>query len=151
MLVDELEIIVYPNGCHSHSKVTKTPTWEQIESAVRQLDRHGHPFLRLILPRPKSERDVHSLEIIGGLGEYGVLTFNSVHHQLQWYCDPSRPDGQESVQVWTSDQGAAFEERYLCNDLATLLRIAKLFAEAGKLDPDVNWEDWPPAKLRRPG
>jgi hypothetical protein len=54
------------------------------------------------------------------------------------------------IPIWTSDQGAAFEERYLCNELPIVLRIAEHFAKTGKLDATVSWEDWPPAKLRPP-
>ena len=150
MLVNELEIIVYPTCGPWRSEITANPTWQQIEDAIRQLDRHGYPFANLFLPPPKLETELQSLEIIGGLGEYGILAFDSKHCQLQWYCDPSRPDGPDLVEIWTSDQGAEFEERYLCNKLATVFRVAKHFAYTGKLDPSVGWEDWPPAKFRSP-
>jgi hypothetical protein len=150
MLVNELELIVYPKGHPWRSEIVENPTWRQIEDAIRQLDRHGRPFLNLFLPPPKVETELRSLQIIGGSGEFGILTFNSKHMQLHWYCDPGRPDGPELVPIWTSDQGAAFAERYLCNKLEIVLRLANHFATTGKLDPGVNWEDWPPARLRPP-
>src|ERR1035438_6392982 len=114
MLVNELEIIVYPDYSW-RSEFTKNPTWQQIEEAIRNLDRHGYSFLNLFLPLPKSEIDLRSLNIIGGLAEYGISVFDSSNHQRQSYCDKSRPDGPELVPIWTSDQGAEFAERYLCN------------------------------------
>jgi hypothetical protein len=150
MLVDELEIIVYPKRGRWRSEITKRPTWKQIEAAIRALDRHGHPFLKLFLSAPKVETELRSLQFIGGDGEYGIMTFDSKYRQLQWYCDPSRPDGPDLVPIWTSDQGADFVERYLCNKLSTILRVAKHFAKTGMLDPAVRWEDWPPPRLRPP-
>ena len=90
MLVNELEIIVYPKRGPWRSEITADPTWKQIEDAIRRLDRHGHPFLKLLLPRPEVETELQMLEVIGGKGEYGILTFDSKHRQLQWYCDHSR-------------------------------------------------------------
>jgi hypothetical protein len=150
MQVNELEIIIYPKRGPWRSEVTENPTWRQIEEAIRQLDRHGHPFLKLFLPPPKVETELRSLDIIGGKGEYGILTFDSKYRQLQWYCDHSRPDGPELIPIWTTDQGAEFKERYLCNRLTTVLRVAKHFAKTGTLDANVAWEDWPPAKHRTP-
>jgi hypothetical protein len=150
MLVNELEIIVYPKRGPWRSEITEKPTWKQIENGIRRLDRHAYPFLNLFLPPRKFEMELRCLNIIGGVGEYGILTFDSKHRQLQWYCDESRPDGPELVEIWTSDQGAEFEERYLCNDLRVVLRVAKQFANTGELDPCVRWEDWPPTKFRPP-
>jgi len=148
--IHELEAIVYPKRGRWRSEITEKPSWKQIENAIRQLDRHGHPYLKMFLAPPKLETDLQHLSIMGGLGEYGLLTFDARHHQLQWYSDLQRPDGPELVEIWTSDQGAAFAERYLCNDLAVVLRIAKCFAKTGQLDSNVNWENWPPPRLRRP-
>jgi hypothetical protein len=147
MLVNELEVIVYPECGPWRSEISGNPTWRQIEKAIRQLDRHAHPFLFLFLPPAKLQTDLRSLNIMGGLGEYGISAFDSKHHQLQYYCDPSRPDGPDRVEIWASDQGAEYTERYLCNNLASVLRIAKHFAKMGALDPSVSWADWPPAKL----
>jgi hypothetical protein len=36
-----------------------------------------------------------------------------------------------------------FEETYLCNDLAVVLRVCKRFAQEGKLDTGVVWEERP--------
>jgi hypothetical protein len=39
-----------------------------------------------------------------------------------------------------TDQGAAFEEAYLCSDLAVVLLVCR---QTGQLDPGVVWEPRP--------
>ncbi len=141
MLITQLEVIVYPQpGYRWHEELTDDPDWQEIEAAIRRLDRHEYPFLELYLA-PGNGSVVHHLNIIGGKGEYGLTGFDERHHERFRFRDPSRPKGSDRIEIWTSDQGAAFQATYLCNDLAVVLRIAKHFAETGNLDPSVIWEE----------
>jgi hypothetical protein len=144
MLAKELEVIVYPDaGSEWHSAVTTDLTWSDVEAAVRRLDRAAYPFLRLYLPRPERESDLWVLEVIGGGGEYGLSAADGRWRERWWFRDPRRPGGPDLIDIWVTDQGAAFEETYLCNDLAVVLRVCKCFAQEGKLDPGVVWEERP--------
>ncbi len=141
MLAKELEVVVYPDaGHHWHSEVTPDPAWPQIEAAVRRLDRAEYPFLHIYLPRPDRESAPWLLDVIGGGGEYGMSAHDGRWHERWRFRDPARPCGPGLVDIWVTDQGAAFEEAYLCNDVAVVLRVCRHFAEAGKLDPGVVWE-----------
>ncbi|QDU18156.1 hypothetical protein [Urbifossiella limnaea] len=144
MLAVELEVIVYPGaGTGWHREVTAAPTWPQIEAAVRRLDRAEYPFLNIVLPRAEREADLWVLNVIGGQGEYG-LSGNDGRWRERWrFRDPTRPCGQDLIDIWITDQGASFEEAYLCNDLAVVLRVCRHFAETGQLDEGVAWERWP--------
>lgn len=144
MLVNELQIIHYPKRGPCRSKISQKPTWPQIEAAIQQLDRHKYPFLKVFLPLAVAETNLRSMNIIGGCGEYGILTFDSNERQLQWFCDYTRSNGPESINIWTSDQGASFKKRYLSDRLDVVLRITELFAMTGQLDLTVTWEAWPP-------
>ena len=139
MLINKLEATVYPECGRWFSELTENPTWRQIEDAIRKLDCHRHPFLHLFLDEPEVEAEIEMLNIIGGQGEYGISLMANFREIR--YFDQSRPDGPDLVPIWTTDQGAEFTERYLCNDLATVFRIAKYFASTGTLDPLANWED----------
>jgi hypothetical protein len=144
MLAKELEVIVYPDaGSEWHSEVTTDPTWSDVEAAVRRLDRAAYPFLRLYLPRPERESAPWVLEVIGGGGEYGLSAADARWRERWWFRDPGRPGGPKLIDIWVTDQGAAFEETDLCNDLAVVLRVCKCFAQEGKLDPAVVWEERP--------
>ncbi len=146
MIARELEVIVYPGaGYEWHSEVTPAPTWPQIETAVRRLDRAEYPFLHIFLPRPERQTDTWLLNVIGGRGEYGMAVMDGRWHQRRQYRDPGRPAGPERVPIWETDQGAEYKETYLCNDLVVVLRVCQLFAEEGRLDGGVLWESWPPS------
>lgn len=142
MLAKELEVIVYPEGRYEwHSEATKNPTWAQIETAIRKLDRAEYPFLHVYLPRSDRDSDLWGLDVIGGNGEYGLSGTDGRRRERWSFRDPSRPNGPELINIWVTDQGAAFEETYLCNDLPTVLRVCKHFAEQGQLDASVVWEE----------
>ena len=73
MLANKLEVTVYPNAGRSwHTEAINQPTWEQIENAIRDLDRAEHPFLQLYLPDGEGESGLSWLDVIGGAGEYGI-------------------------------------------------------------------------------
>jgi len=141
MIAVELQVIVYPDAGYAwHSEVTPEPSWPQIEAAVRRLDRAEFPFLHIYLPRPEREADLWLLNVIGGRGEYGLSGNDGRWHERWRFRDPARPCGPELVDIWVTDQGASFEEAYLCNDLAVVLRVCQHFAESGRLDEGVVWE-----------
>lgn len=141
MLAKKLEIVVYPDAGYSwHTETLNDPTWELIENAVRDLDRAECPFLHIYLQGGRRKSAPWLLDVIGGVGEYGI-SGTSEDWQERWrYRDKSRPKGPDLVDIWITDQGASFEETYLCNDLNLVLKICKRFAEAGELDPGVFWE-----------
>jgi hypothetical protein len=142
MLAKELEIIVYPGaGYRWHSEVTADPTWPQIEAAIRRLDRAEYPFLHIFLPRTEQGSDLWGLNVIGGRGEYGLSGIDGRWRERWRFRDLGRPCGPKLIDIWVTDQGASFEETYLCNDLALVLRLCKHFAEAGQLDTNVIWEE----------
>jgi hypothetical protein len=141
MRAKELEVIVYAGaGFAWHSEVVSDPTMPQIEAAVRRLDRAEYPFLHIRLPPPEVGSDLWVLNVIGGKGEYGLTVSDGRWLERWQFRDPSRPNGPELIDIWVTDQGAAFEETYLCNDLSIVLRVCKRFAEDGQLDPGVVWE-----------
>jgi hypothetical protein len=144
MVAKELEVIVYPMaGSKWHSEVTPDPTWPQVEAAIRRLDRAEYPFLNICLPRPDRESDLWMLNVIGGRGEYGLSGMDGRWHERSRFRDPARPCGPELIDIWVTDQGASFEEAYLCNDLAVVLRVCRHFAETRRLDEGVGWEQRP--------
>jgi hypothetical protein len=100
LAIKVLEVTTSPAsgpGHHVHS--TPNPTWGQVESAIRALDRHGRPFVFIGL-REACEGE-GCLSVLGGPKGYAISAADSWGGWLQ-YCDPSHAGGD--VPVWTSDQ-----------------------------------------------
>jgi hypothetical protein len=137
MLCRVLDVVVYESaGGPWHAQEVPDPTWEQVEEAVRRLDRHLYPFV--ILRLDEEVVNDQQLEIMGGRGAYWVAGTIGDYYQRRLH-DPNR--GQERVRVWTSDQGFAESAMYLCSDVEVVLRAARYFCEHGDLDPGLPWEE----------
>ena len=61
---------------------------------------------------------------MGGDGVYWLGLSNGKYEQLRLF-DPNK--GSHEINVWTSDQGFADEERYVTYDRELVLRIARYF------------------------
>lgn len=142
MPVKTLEVIRYPpdgigvSGNGWESVQHPAPSWATVESAIRRLDRDEYPYVWLYAAEPVyGEVPENALCIMGGHGEYAI--FLARHGDEISYLDSSRSD--TSVRIWESDQGSVKREKELCNNLATVLAIAKHFSEVGQLFPGVCW------------
>jgi hypothetical protein len=122
------------------SEIIADPTWEQIEKSIRRLDRCFFPILSLYLKANPRDGDLPDLDLIGGDGEYAIVSYPAVDRKLT-YSDPSR--SSENVDIWVSDQGASMPKNELCPDLDRTLAIARHYCATGELDPGADWVEWP--------
>lgn len=138
MLVKCLTCVVYAdNGTDWGFEKTFSPSWEEIVAAVRRLDKFCYPWVWLFIGDETEDASVDCLTIIGGNGVYWLGLTAGKYEQLRLF-EPS--NGSHEVQVWTSDQGFADQERYVTYDSELVLRIARYFAETGEPLPEANWE-----------
>jgi hypothetical protein len=136
VLIRVLEYITYEDdGWTWRPHEVADPSWEQIEAAVRRLDRFRHPFLFLRLREDMPDED--RLEVMGGDGAWWVARTFGGHLQRR-LVNPE--GGDEEVRVWTSDQGFADEGRFVCENIEVVLQVTRYFAEHGDFDPSVAWE-----------
>jgi hypothetical protein len=76
------------------------------------------------------------MSITGGQGAYHLQIANEHGDWTQ----AVNPDGSSQlVELWTSDQGFACEERFVWTLEATL-NVARWYLEHGRPDPNVLWE-----------
>jgi len=115
----------------------QSPSWPEIETAIRRLDRCYFPFVSLFCGETQ-EDDVPDLEVIGGNGEYAIQAYQPDGTWLS-YVDVAR--GNRDVDIWVSDQGATLSEFMLCPDLERTLEAVRFFCEDGRLHPDMEWID----------
>jgi hypothetical protein len=137
VLIKVLEYVTYESdGWTWRSDEVLDPPWEEVEAALRRLDRFGYPFLFLRL-RPDVPDD-ERLEVMGGAGAYWVAGSFGGYFQRRM-VNPK--GGDEEVRVWTSDQGFADQGQFVCEDIEIVVRVARYFAEHGDFDPSVPWAE----------
>jgi Lon protease-like protein len=116
------------------------PTWDQIELALRRLDQFEYPYVWLLLGSGGDwglmEKEGY-LNILGGNGIFcvdGATPFDGRRR-----LSVSQHSRETTVDVWLSDQGFSTEERFVCKDIETVIRVARHFSIQRRLDPSVEW------------
>jgi hypothetical protein len=142
MLVKILHVVEYDErGWKWWSKDTLSPTWDEIESSIRQLDKFRFPSVWLSLADPIDRKwpDDHcpEFEVMGGQGDYWIACSIEGFEQRR-YCVPEQGDG--IVDVWTSDQGFMDKNKHICHDLNLLISATAYFCEHGRFAPFIPWE-----------
>jgi len=113
------------------TETEENPTWQDIEAAIRRLDRDQFPFIYLFRDPEASKSDVPDFTVMGGdkayvFGPEETLFYDETHADTK-------------IAVWLSDQGASFSDKQVCHDLEVVLRATRLFSETGQLDPGLKW------------
>lgn len=116
----------------------RSASWDDIEVAIRCLDRFNYPFVWLFQSADVEEDALPDFDVMGGKGEYYLDSY--ADGCFYRYYDPSR--GDDVIEIWQSDQGYTPEEKHCCS-LDTVLRATRYFCEHGTLDPDLRWEPQP--------
>jgi hypothetical protein len=110
----------------------ENPDWSQIEVAIRELDGKSKTLVTLGV-------DDETYMTIGGgeAGKYVVsVTFDNVSfHNL---VDLSKPDSTEKLVI--GGQEGIYPAK-MCVDLLRCLLAARTFAESGKLDELLCWQE----------
>lgn len=140
MHVKCLEYIVYgPSGWGWKSHKVLHPCWDDVEKAIRRLNRFEFPYPLLWATddeKMHSHNDGCLLEVMGGEGSYWLAgTFDGHFQRRLDYPD----QGEAETEVWTSDQGFADAERHICHDVEAVIRAAHFFCVHGGFDPSLPW------------
>ncbi len=135
-----LDFVVYESQWKWHSEQVALPTWEQIEEAIRRLDKFHYPFLYLLPTLDQTEHqlveDHEWFYVIGGKGEYWFSATIGGKWEKHYL---NRAGGDQEVDLWTSDQGFEAADKEVCRDLDLVLQAARYYAENGGYDPRVPW------------
>ena len=119
-------------GNRNEGKLIENPDWSQIEAAIHELDAKSKTLVTLGV-------DDETYMTIGGgaSGKYVVtVTFDNLNfHNL---VDLSKPDGTEKLVV--GGQEGIYPAK-MCVDLLRCLLAARTFAESGKLDELLCWQE----------
>jgi hypothetical protein len=137
MKVGLLQVTIYQDdGWTWRTERFRNPRWDDIDAAIRRLDRFHYPFVWLFRDADIEEDALPEFSVMGGKGEFYMDSYADGfgYH----YCDPSR--GDDLIEIWESDQGYTPEKKYCCPSLDIVLRVTHYFAEHGALDPSVLWQ-----------
>jgi hypothetical protein len=119
-------------GNRNEDEFIENPDWNQIEAAIRELDGKSKTLVTLGV-------DDETYMTIGGgeSGKYIVsVTFDNISfHNL---VDLSKSDGTEKLVV--GGQEGIYPAK-ICVDLLPCLLAARTFAESGKLDQLLSWQE----------
>ena len=133
-----LTIVVYgETGWGWHLEKTVNPSWEQIVASIDRLDKFRYPWVNLFIGDEDEDMMVDCLTILGGEGVFWLGLSAGRYEQLQLF-DPDK--STHEIQLWTSDQGFADQERHVTYDRELVLRIARYFGETGEPLPEAGWE-----------
>jgi hypothetical protein len=137
MKVHLLHVTIYDAaGWKWRTERIRNPSWDDIELAIRCLDRFCYPFIWLWQDPDIDDDAIPEFNVMGGDGEY-TMDYGPEGTELRYY-DPTR--GDEEIKVWQSDQGYVSQAKYCCSSLDIVLRVTRYFAEHGTLDPGVLWQ-----------
>ena len=119
-------------GNQDEGDLIESPTWNQIEQAIRELDGKSKTLVTL------GADDECYLSIGGGeSGKYIVnVTFDNV--RFQNLVDPSKPDAIDKLFVGGQEGNYSAK---MCVNLETALLAAKTFTASGKLETSLFWEE----------
>jgi hypothetical protein len=125
------------NGRDWHLEKLRFPDWDRIVASVHRLDRFHYPWVWLFIGDGDEDATVNCLTIMGGKGAYWIGLSAGKYDQLRLF---NAGNGQQEVDLWTSDQGFADRACYVTDDVQLVLRVAKHFGETGEPLPDASWE-----------
>lgn len=119
-------------GNQDEGTFIKNPSWQQIESAICELNGKTQTLVTL-------GADEESYMSIGG-GEAGKYIVNVTFDGITFYnlVDRSRTEKVESLVV--GGQMGNYPAK-LCADLQTVLLVAKSFAGTGEVEASVTWQE----------
>jgi hypothetical protein len=132
-----------PDGRPQRREKVRHPSWGQIETAIRRLDRRAHPILILWPTEDEADHQFDEFcdrfEVSGGDGLYWMAGSQDGYLQRR-FLNPEGGDRDVEIYGPLIEQGFGARERHVCRDLEVVLQAARYYAERGGFDPSVSWE-----------
>ncbi|QBC28191.1 hypothetical protein U737_15530 [Methylomonas sp. LW13] len=122
------------DSAHERDKMIESPTWSEIESAIRALNNENLNDLYLY---PEKNNTETYLCIGGGSGRY-VLTGSIKNQSFPTLIDPDR-SSMSSTQLVVGGQLGDYPSNWVM-DLCTTLQTAKAFYDGSGFKCGVKWQ-----------
>jgi hypothetical protein len=123
-LIHHMTVIrYYRDGRHWDTEEISSPSWPDVESAIRRMDNYCFPIVQL--NTTDNEYDESIFNVCGGAGRWALF-------QMMGAWQYEETDGsEEEARLWESDQGYYCREKNILTDFEKVLRIVKAFYETG--------------------
>jgi len=138
MFVHILKYYRFVENLHRIRKVDE-PTWELIETAIRELDGSTQTAVTIAQSVESEENMLYTLTIGGGLsGQYTCSAVLGIRNEVSNLIDPSRfLDGRVTLPIGMQSFRIPAREAV---SLDKVLQAARLYAETGEIDQSLKWE-----------
>jgi hypothetical protein len=118
-------------GNQNEADLIEKPNWNQIETAIRELDAENKTLVTL-------GRNEDTYMSIGGGDNKYIVTATSDNFNFYSLIDPSKSEQVETLVVG-GQKGSYPANKYV--DLLRCLLAVRTFTELGKLDDLLIWEE----------
>jgi len=116
----------YRDGRHWDTERINSPSWKDVDLAVRRMDNYCFPIVEL--NTTESDENENLFNICGGAGRWALFQIMG-----DWqYEDPA--GGENEVRLWDSDQGYYCKEKNILTDVEKVLRITKAYFDTGSYE-----------------
>jgi hypothetical protein len=115
-------------GHGSEADHVASPTWADVEAAVRRMDNYYFPFVSLSVHDDPEDDRLEAFWVVGGGGRWAMLRASG-----DWQYE--RPGGgEQDVRLWDSDQGYFCKAKNVVTDIDEVLRVTKAFYDSGSCE-----------------
>jgi hypothetical protein len=122
--IHHMDIIrYYRDGRHWDVERVNSPSWSDVETAIRRMDNYCFPIVQL--SASDKDYDEGMFNVCGGAERWALF-----HMMGDWQYE-SRGGGENEVRLWDSDQGYYCREKNILTDVERVLRITKAFYDTG--------------------
>lgn len=115
-----------------------SPSWSEIEAAVRALNGADRPLFTLA-PADRPNEGAGCLTVQGGAGAYTLTAYFPGRGSFRYY-DPRRSATKEVAIYHHGDLQDSVSERYVCEDFRRVMWVVWHFWDRGELCPGMRWE-----------
>lgn len=125
-----LTIVHYPPRHPWNCLEVRSPDWETVSAAIRQMDDIAYPVVQLSWEDVAScFDDEESFNVVGGAGS-GFALFEFIPG---WSFE-TPAGGDDEVRLWQSDQGYFCKRKNLIADVDDVLKLARVYFDTGSYD-----------------
>ena len=137
MFVQILKYYRFVDNMHRIRKVN-SPTWEQIETAIREMDGSTQTAVTIAQSVESEESMLYTLTVGGGLsGQYTCSAVLGVREEVSNLIDQKRfLDGQVTLPIGMQSFRISAREAV---SIEMVLQAARVYAERGEIDPALKW------------